>query len=310
MASAKLAFHDSSMMPSNQTQPALPTAPSRFRLYLQLVRLDKPIGILLLLWPTLMALWIASNGTPDWHLLLIFTLGTLLMRSAGCAINDYADRDFDKHVKRTAQRPLTSGKISGREALAIAGGLALISFALILPLNALTKQLSIAAVLIAASYPYFKRFFAIPQAYLGIAFGFGIPMAFAAVQNTVPTVAWVLLLANVFWAIAYDTEYAMVDRDDDLKIGIRTSAITFGQWDVAAVMLCYLIYFGLFTACALWLSLNHYFYIGLAIAAACALYHYFLIRHRERNACFTAFRHNNWLGAALFLGVLLNYSVR
>lgn len=294
-------------MPSD---PTLPAPPSRFSLYLQLVRLDKPIGILLLLWPTLMALWIASNGTLDWHLLLIFTLGTVLMRSAGCAINDYADRDFDKHVKRTAERPITSGKISGREALAIAGGLALVSFALILPLNALTKQLSIAALLIAASYPYFKRFFAIPQAYLGIAFGFGIPMAFAAVQNTVPVVAWILLAANVFWAIAYDTEYAMVDREDDLKIGIRTSAITFGQWDVAAVMLCYLIYFGLLAACAVYLSLNHYFYIGLAVAGACALYHYFLIRHRERSACFAAFRHNNWLGAALFFGILLNYSIR
>lgn len=293
-------------MQANTPSPS----PSRFTLYLQLVRLDKPIGILLLLWPTLMALWIASDGIPDWHLLLIFTLGTVLMRSAGCAINDYADRDFDKHVKRTAQRPLTSGRIRGREALAIAGGLALISFALILPLNALTKQLSVAAVLIAASYPYFKRFFAIPQAYLGIAFGFGIPMAFAAVQNTVPIIAWVMLLANVFWAIAYDTEYAMVDRDDDLKIGIRTSAITFGQWDVAAVMLCYFIYFGLLAACVATLPLGKYFYLGLLVALACALYHYVLIRHRARESCFAAFRHNNWLGAALFFGIFLDYLLR
>lgn len=293
-------------MQANTPSPS----PSRFTLYLQLVRLDKPIGILLLLWPTLMALWIASDGIPDWHLLLIFTLGTVFMRSAGCAINDYADRDFDKHVKRTAQRPLTSGRIRGREALAIAGGLALISFALILPLNALTKQLSVAAVLIAASYPYFKRFFAIPQAYLGIAFGFGIPMAFAAVQNTVPNIAWVMLLANVFWAIAYDTEYAMVDRDDDLKIGIRTSAITFGQWDVAAVMLCYFIYFGLLTACVATLPLGKYFYLGLLVALACALYHYVLIRHRVRESCFAAFRHNNWLGAALFFGIFLDYLLR
>lgn len=297
-------------MPSDQTLPAVPAPPSRFTLYLQLVRLDKPIGILLLLWPTLMALWIASNGTPDWHLLLIFTLGTIFMRSAGCAINDYADRDFDRHVKRTAERPLTSGKISGREALAIAGGLALLSFALILPLNTLTKQLSVAAVLIAASYPYFKRFFAIPQAYLGIAFGFGIPMAFAAVQNTVPAIAWVMLVANIFWAVAYDTEYAMVDRDDDLKIGIRTSAITFGQWDVAAVMLCYLLYFALLAACAQQIGLGNYFYAGLMMAVICALYHYRLIRHRERGACFSAFRHNNWLGAALFFGILLDYLFR
>ena len=197
---------------------------TRCHWYVKLVRLDKPIGILLLLWPTLVALWFASAGKPDWKLVAIFTLGTGLMRSAGCAINDYADRDFDKHVKRTAERPLTSGKISGKEALAVAAVLALISFGLILPLNLLTKELSVAAVIIASSYPYFKRFFAIPQAYLGIAFGFGIPMAYAAVQNTVPLSAWILLIANVFWAVAYDTEYAMVDRDDDLKIGIKTSA--------------------------------------------------------------------------------------
>ena len=211
---------------------------NRLALYARLIRIDKPIGILLLLWPTLCALWLASNGHPDWDLVAIFTLGTILMRSAGCAINDYADREFDKHVKRTAERPLTSGKIAGWEAVMVAAVLALISFALILPLNALTKQLSVAAVLIAASYPYFKRFFAIPQAYLGIAFGFGIPMAFAAVQDSVPPAAWLLLLANIFWAVAYDTEYAMVDRDDDLKIGIKTSAITFGRFDVMAVMVC------------------------------------------------------------------------
>ncbi|MDO8177648.1 MAG: 4-hydroxybenzoate octaprenyltransferase [Undibacterium sp.] len=283
---------------------------TRLTLYFQLIRLDKPIGILLLLWPTLAALWIASDGKPDWTIVLIFTLGTVLMRSAGCAINDYADRDFDKHVKRTAERPLTSGKIHGWEAVLVAVILALLSFALILPLNTLTRQYSIAAVLIAASYPYFKRFFAIPQAYLGIAFGFGIPMAFAAVQDTVPGTAWILLLANIFWAVAYDTEYAMVDREDDLKIGIRTSAITFGQYDVFAIMLCYLLSLCLIIFCGWQLGLRSWFLAGMLMAAGCAIYHYFLIRGRDRMACFAAFRHNNWLGAAVFVGIVLDYAFR
>ncbi len=279
----------------------------RLKLYIRLTRLDKPIGILLLLWPTLGALWLASNGVPGWRLLIIFTLGTVLMRSAGCAINDYADREFDKHVKRTAERPLTSGRIKGWEAVAVAAVLALISFALILPLNLLTRELSVAALAIAASYPYFKRFFAIPQAYLGIAFGFGIPMAFAAVQNAVPPAAWVLLGANILWAIAYDTEYAMVDRDDDLKIGIKTSAITFGRYDVAAVMLCYAAA-GLIALAVGWqFGLRGWFVAGLAVALGCAVYHYTLIRGRERMPCFAAFRHNNWLGAAVFAGIALNY---
>lgn len=282
----------------------------RLALYFKLIRADKPIGIVLLLWPTLIALWLASNGKPDPVLVLIFTVGTALMRSAGCAINDYADRDFDKHVKRTAERPLTSGKIQPWEALAVAGVLAALSFLLVLPLNALTKQLSVAALIIAGTYPYFKRFFAIPQAYLGIAFGFGIPMAFAAVQNQVPPVAWLLLLANVFWAVAYDTEYAMVDRDDDLKIGIRTSAITFGRFDVAAVMLCYGAALAIDLACGWALGLRWWFVAGIAVAAAMALYHYTLIRERDRMRCFAAFRHNNWLGAALFAGVALDYAFR
>jgi 4-hydroxybenzoate polyprenyltransferase len=282
---------------------------TKLSLYFKLIRADKPIGILLLLWPTLIALWLASHGKPDLTLLLIFTIGTALMRSAGCAINDYADRDFDKHVKRTAERPLTSGRIEPWEALAIAGVLALLSFLLIVPLNALTRQLSVAAVLIAGSYPYFKRFFAIPQAYLGIAFGFGIPMAFAAIQDQVPAVAWWLLLANVFWAVAYDTEYAMVDRDDDLKIGIRTSAITFGRFDVAAVMLCYGAALAIDLACGWLLGLRWWFVGGIAVAAAIALYHYTLIRERDRMRCFAAFRHNNWLGAALFAGVALDYAL-
>ncbi|MGH8810269.1 MAG: 4-hydroxybenzoate octaprenyltransferase, partial [Noviherbaspirillum sp.] len=239
---------------------------NRLALYARLIRIDKPIGILLLLWPTLAALWLASDGKPDWTLVAIFTLGTTLMRSAGCAINDYADRDFDKHVKRTAERPLTSGKLAPREALAVAAVLALLAFALILPLNALTKQLSVAAVLIAASYPYFKRFFAIPQAYLGIAFGFGIPMAFAAVQNTVPPAAWLLLVANIFWAVAYDTEYAMVDRDDDLKIGIKTSAITFGRYDVTAVMVCHGIFLVILALTGVRLKMGFLYFLGLVVA--------------------------------------------
>jgi len=283
---------------------------NKLALYFRLVRLDKPIGTVLLLWPTLNALWLASNGVPDWKLLLIFALGTLLMRSAGCAVNDYADQDIDKHVKRTAQRPITSGRVSGKEALAIAAVLALLAGALILPLNTLTKELSIAAVVLAASYPYFKRFFAIPQAYLGIAFGFGIPMAYAAVQDRVPPVAWLLLLANIFWTLAYDTEYAMVDRDDDLKIGIRTSAITFGRYDVAIIMFCYAAHLLLLLACGWQLGLRGWFCAGLAVATGMALYHYTLIRGRQRDPCFTAFRHNNWLGAAIFVGIALDYALR
>ena len=283
---------------------------ARALLYLRLVRLDKPIGILLLLWPTLSALWLASNGRPDWSLVVIFTLGTVLMRSAGCAINDFADRDFDRHVQRTAMRPLTAGLIAPWEAVALAAVLALVSFALILPLNGLTKMLSVAAVAIAASYPYFKRFFALPQAYLGIAFGFGIPMGYAAVTGSVPAAAWALLLANIFWALAYDTEYAMVDREDDLKIGIRTSAITFGRFDVGAVMFCYAAALAIIGCVGWQAGLRAWFVGGLLLAAACALYHYTLIRQRERAGCFAAFRHNNWLGAAFFAGIALDYALR
>lgn len=283
---------------------------NRLSLYFRLVRLDKPIGILLLLWPTLTALWLASDGAPDRTLLLIFCAGTALMRSAGCAVNDFADRAFDKHVKRTAERPLTSGKLAPWEALLAAALLALLAFALIGPLNALTKQLSAGAVLVAASYPYFKRFFALPQAYLGIAFGFGIPMAFAAVQNTVPPMAWLLLLGNVFWTLAYDTEYAMVDRDDDLKIGLKTSAITFGRFEVAAVMLCYALTLAVTFAVGWRQGLRAWFVAGLLVAAACAAYHYTLIRTRDRMRCLAAFRHNNWLGAAVFGGIALDYALR
>lgn len=282
---------------------------NRLKLYVQLVRLHRPVGIVLLLWPTLWALWIASRGEPGWQLFAIFFVGTVLMRSAGCAINDWADRDFDKHVLRTANRPLTSGAIKPIEAVIIFVVLSLLSFALILSLNPLTIGLSFVGAFLAASYPFTKRFLALPQAYLGIAFGFGIPMAFAAVQETVPLSAWAMLAANIFWALAYDTEYAMVDRDDDIKIGIRTAAITFGRFDVLAVMICYALTLGLLALVGWLEELDVWYFLGLVIAACIALYHYTLIRTRSREGCFKAFNHNNWFGAAVFMGVLANYLI-
>jgi len=279
----------------------------RLPLYIQLTRLHRPIGILLLLWPTLWAVWIASKGHPAWLILVIFTLGTVLMRSAGCAINDYADRHIDKHVKRTQDRPLTSGKVTEHEALWIAAGLAVAAFLLILPLNKLTLLLSIPAVLLAASYPFTKRFLALPQAYLGIAFGFGIPMAFAATLGHVPPVAWVLLLANVFWAIAYDTEYAMVDRDDDIHLGIHSAALLFGKYEVIAVMSCYVITLLLLALAGLMAGLGTIYFAGLIVASGIALYHYQLIKDRSRDKCFAAFLHNSWFGAAVFAGVVANH---
>ena len=279
----------------------------RLLLYLQLTRLNRPIGIMLLLWPTLWGVWIAGNGQPQWHIAVIFVLGTVLMRSAGCAFNDYADRDFDKHVQRTRDRPVTSGRISPREALWVAIILSLTAFLLILPLNSLTLLMSFPAVFLATSYPYIKRFFAIPQAYLGIAFGFGIPMAFAAQQADVPPVAWLLLIANVFWAIAYDTEYAMVDRDDDIRIGIHSSALLFGKYDVVAVMVCYAITLGLLAVAGQLFELGWLYLAGLLIAAGIALHHYSLIKGRQREKCFSAFLHNNWFGAAVFAGIVLDY---
>jgi 4-hydroxybenzoate polyprenyltransferase len=273
--------------------------------YAHLIRLDKPIGTLLLLWPTLWALWLASGGFPQWHLLIIFTLGTFLMRSAGCAINDYADQDFDRHVLRTKDRPITSGKISGKEALAVAGTLALVAFLLIQPLNALTKELSFFALAVAILYPFTKRFFAIPQAVLGIAFGFGIPMAYAAVLGFIPPEAWILFIGNIFWAIAYDTAYAMVDRDDDLRLGLRTSAISFGRFDVMAIALSYSVLFLSQIWVAQLANLSNYFWVGWCLALACAVYHLQLVATRKREECFKAFRHNNWLGGFLFLGILL-----
>ena len=278
--------------------------------YIRLMRIDKPIGTLLLLWPTLWALWLAAEGWPPLHILVIFTVGTFLMRSAGCVINDYADRDFDGHVERTKNRPLATKSVSPREALLLAAGLSLLSFVLILPLDPLVIWLSVPALFLAASYPFTKRFFAIPQAYLGIAFGFGIPMGFAAVAGEVPAVAWLMLLANVFWAVAYDTEYAMVDRPDDLKIGIKTSAITFGRFDVVAVMLCYAAALGLLAVVGAMTGAGAAYYLGLAAAAGIAGYHYTLIRARERADCFKAFRHNNWLGAVVFAGIFVDQLLR
>ncbi|MBL8447231.1 MAG: 4-hydroxybenzoate octaprenyltransferase [Zoogloeaceae bacterium] len=301
---------------SAQDASTRPSVPPPFRtvnlaaklpLYARLTRLDKPIGILLLLWPTLWALWIAGDGRPEGLVLAIFVAGTVLMRSAGCVINDYADRNFDGHVERTRLRPLATGAVTTREALALAVGLSLVAFALILPLNRLVILLSVPALFLAASYPFTKRFFAIPQAYLGIAFGFGIPMAFAAILGEVPALAWVMLVANVLWAIAYDTEYAMVDRPDDLKIGIKTSAITFGRFDVAAVMLCYAAFFGLMAWIGVAVGRGGAYFSGLVAAAGIAGYHWTLIRHRERSACFRAFRHNNWLGATVFAGLAVDY---
>jgi len=280
----------------------------KLALYEKLMRLDKPIGILLLLWPTLWALWLSSYGQPSWLIVWIFVLGTVLMRSAGCVINDVADRDLDPHVARTRERPLASGRVTVKEALVLFTLLVVCAFVLILPLRSTAIiGLSVVALFLAASYPFTKRFFAVPQAYLGVAFGFGIPMAYAAHLGTIPLIAWILLLANVFWAIAYDTEYAMVDRADDLKIGIKTSAITFGRFDVAAVMLCYAMTLALIAWVGTLLHLGVLFYAGLGVATALAGYHYTLIRRREPARCFKAFLHNNWIGASIFAGIALDY---
>jgi len=280
----------------------------RLGLYEKLMRLDKPIGILLLLWPTLWALWLSSLGRPDWIIVWVFILGTVLMRSAGCVINDYADRDFDRHVERTQERPLTAGKVTTKEAVALFAILSLCAFALVLLLgNMLVIWLSFVALFLAATYPFTKRFFAVPQAYLGIAFGFGIPMAYAAQIGEVPAEAWWLLLANVFWAVAYDTEYAMVDREDDLKIGIKTSAITFGRFDVAAIMACYATTLAIVAWVGWTLGLGWIFLAGLGVAAAIMAMHYTWIRGRERMACFRAFLHNNWVGAAIFAGIVVDF---
>lgn len=283
------------------------SAVSRLVLYAQLTRLDKPIGTLLLVWPTLTALWIAADGAPALLHLAIFTAGTLLMRSAGCAVNDVIDRDFDAHVKRTAQRVVTSGRVGTAEALLVGAALTATAGLLLLPLNTTTFLFALVALAIAVSYPLFKRFFPLPQAWLGVAFSFGIPMAFAAVQGHVPPLGWALFIGNMFWVIAYDTEYAMVDRDDDVRIGIRTSAILFGRFDVAAVMLSYAVTLAILAAVGYAEGLGLAYYAGLLVAGGMMGYHYLWIRDRSREGSFRAFNHNNWVGAAIFAGIALDY---
>ena len=282
---------------------------SRTTLFLQLIRWNRPAGWLLLLWPTLSALVLASHGWPGWHLLVVFALGTVLMRSAGCCANDAADRNFDRHVARTADRPITSGALSVRTALLWGAGLALLAFALVLTTNALTVQWSFEALAIAIAYPFAKRVVSMPQAVLGIAFSIGIPMAFAAVQSQIPQTAWWLLAGNLFWVIAYDTEYAMVDRDDDRKIGIQTSALTLGRFDIAAIALCYVAHIAIWivvlSSSNIWSAPVQ---VALGLAALQAFWHLWLIRQRGREACFKAFRLNHWIGFTVFVGVVLGYA--
>lgn len=280
----------------------------KIKLYLDLIRWNRPAGWLLLLWPTLSALWVAAGGFPGWHLVAVFTLGTILMRSAGCCVNDVADRDFDKHVKRTAGRPVTSGRMGVKEALGLGLVLALLAFGLVLTTNRATILWSFAALAVTLAYPYAKRVVSMPQAVLGVVFSFGIPMAFAAVQGEVPLLAWGLLLGNLFWVLAYDTEYAMVDRDDDLNIGMKTSAITLGRWDVAAIMGFYGVYLAIWAALLEAATRSHWFWLGLWGAALQVGWHFALIRGRTREGCFKAFRLNHWLGFSVFAGIALSYS--
>ena len=281
------------------------TLKERLDAYEQLMRLDKPIGILLLLWPVLWGLWLAPRGLLRLDILLIFMVGTVLMRSAGCIINDFADRNFDPHVARTRDRPLAARRVGPAEALALAAVLVALAFTLVLFLNRLTIVLAFVALFLAVTYPFTKRFFPLPQAYLGIAFGISIPMAFAAYHGTIAAVAWVMLAANVFWAIAYDTEYAMVDRDDDVKLGLKSSAILLGRFDVAAVMVCHTVFLVIMTFIGFWASLGIFYYVGIVLAAGFVFHQYQLIRERNRDQCFKAFLNNNWVGAAIFAGLAL-----
>ena len=283
---------------------------SRFALYLDLIRWDRPAGWLLLLWPTLSALWVAADGFPGWHLLAVFTLGTILMRSAGCCVNDVADRDFDRHVKRTAQRPITSGAVSVREALGVGAALALVAFVLVLTTNAPTVAWSLPALGVTILYPFTKRFFSMPQAVLGVAFSMGIPMAFTAVRGEVPWLALWLVLGNLLWVLAYDTEYAMVDRDDDLKIGMKTSAITLGRFDVAAILAFYLGFVLIWAVALAPFVLGALFYVALAAVLMQVAWHWHLIRGRSREGCFRAFRENHWIGFTVFLGIVGSYTLR
>ena len=281
---------------------------ARLPLYLDLIRWNRPAGWLLLLWPSLSALWIAGGGFPGWHLLVVFVLGTILMRSAGCCVNDVADREFDRHVKRTAQRPVTSGRVSVPEALALGAVLALLAFGLVLTTNAATVRWSFAALAVALVYPYAKRYVAMPQAVLGVAFSFGIPMAFAAVQGQVPLLAWVLLLGNLFWVLAYDTEYAMVDRDDDIRIGMKTSAITLGRWDVPAVLSFYLVQLAIWSWAIQPQPRAWAWWLGVAVVLAQVAWHATLIKDRTREGCFQAFRANHWVGFTQFAAVVLGFA--
>ncbi|MCZ2105251.1 MAG: 4-hydroxybenzoate octaprenyltransferase [Comamonadaceae bacterium] len=295
---------------TDSTAPRVGARRSRLALYLDLIRFNRPAGWLVLLWPTLVALWVAAGGFPGWHLLVVFVLGTILTRSSGCTINDIADRDFDRHVKRTRNRPITTGELSVKEAAAVGVVLALVALALVLTTRAEAVMWAAVGVVVAIFYPFTKRFFAMPQAVLGVAYSFGIVIAFAAVTGAVPWLAWGLLAANMGMVLGYDTEYAMVDRDDDVKIGMKTSAITLGRWDVAGVI-------GFYSACLLLtaallapLALGWPFWLGLAVAAVQVLWHYTLIRARERPGCFTAFSQSHWIGASLFAGVALGFALR
>ena len=277
----------------------------RLDAYERLIRLDKPIGTLLLLWPTLWAVWLASGDMPRPEILIIFVMGTLLMRSAGCAINDFADRNFDGHVERTRLRPLATGEIQPHEALIVAALLALAAFALVLFLNWMAIALSFVALAITVTYPFAKRYFALPQAYLGVAFGFGIPMAYAAIQFRLPGECWALFAANLFYAFAYDTEYAMVDRDDDIRLGLRTSAITLGRYDVPAVMASYGAMLAILSFLGMDLEFGWPYFAGLMVAWGLVAYHWWLIRERTREGCFKAFMNANWIGGAVFVGITL-----
>lgn len=280
---------------------------ARLRDYYLLLRLDKPIGILLLMWPTLWGLWMAAEGLPPLEVLLIFVVGVVLMRSAGCAINDYADRDIDLYVERTRNRPLTSGRISAKETLLLAAGLSILALFITLPLGWPVILMSIPAAFLAGSYPFTKRFLPMPQAYLGVAFGFAIPMAFVAVQGSVPLEGWLIFLANIFWTVAYDTEYALVDKPDDLKLNIKTAAITLGRYDIAGIMTCYALCLAMWAWVAELLAYGAVFWLAWFVALGIAVYHFTLIRNRERVLCFKAFLHNNWFGGALYAGLVLQY---
>lgn len=299
--------HDPDSLP---TSAIAPRWRERLRLYTKLVRADRPIGWLLLLWPTWWGLWIAADGVPPLWPLLVFTLGVWLTRAAGCVVNDYADRWLDGSVERTKDRPLATGAVSGREALILFAGLMLVAFALVLTLNRLTIYMSVVGVLLAASYPYLKRYTYLPQVYLGMAFGWGIPMGFAALTGAVPPVAWVLYVANIFWATAYDTWYAMVDRDDDIRMGSKSTAILFGEMDLAAQGVLYACMFFALALVGREAGMGVWYWGGMGAALVLVAWEFGLARGRERAACFRAFLHNNWVGMVLFAGIALDFALR